>query len=76
MKKTYSSPNFHDSFLGLLAVLIYLSLTALVFAAWNVGASLTAGAHGEWLSTLWSGHLNDRRDQLTEHLPLSFLAHP
>jgi hypothetical protein len=29
------------------ALLIYMSLTALVFAAWNVGASRAAGAHGE-----------------------------
>jgi hypothetical protein len=28
-------------------LLIYMSLTALVFAAWNVGASRAAGANGE-----------------------------
>lgn len=27
-----------------------MSLTALVFAAWNVGASRAAGANGEWTS--------------------------
>ncbi|KAH9979857.1 hypothetical protein BGW80DRAFT_1270840 [Lactifluus volemus] len=34
------------------SVLIYLSLTALVFAAWNVGASRTAGAHVDGASAL------------------------
>jgi hypothetical protein len=40
--------NSADHLLTLQAgLLIYMSLTALVFAAWNVGASRAAGANGE-----------------------------
>lgn len=41
---------FHDRLTSLFvapALIIYMSLTALVFAAWNVGASRAAGARGE-----------------------------
>jgi hypothetical protein len=40
---------FCELIVGFLALQIYLNLTALVFAIWNVGASKAAGVHGAFL---------------------------
>lgn len=46
------------SLVSILALQLYLSFTALVFAVWNVGASRAAGARGEPQALVYSVLVN------------------